>query len=180
MISWRWDPIDKLENQKEWEHALQYMRKDWKNGKKEVKNYIRYSFLNWYLLTEGEVVAIDNSIDKECHENLKYLYNLGQEEYFDNPYFLALYGYMTSITPYILGDDTEYWLNKSSEMLKKGSELSNDPFLMLLNIGNISPFNQRLCNQIFMEYKDLIESSFDGEGVFQEYFLGIIKSLAHN
>lgn len=167
MIDWSWKEVDQLEEEEKWFEAYHYMKEEW-NHNPTFKTTARLSFFCWQMIEEWGFYP-DTGLDyDELQNTLRELTEYGLRNYKDEPEYLWILGYMSSIIPYPFGDYEE-WEEKGVFFLKRAHELKpDDPIFSFFYKGD------RLSKREYQKEKlalvPIIRQRFQGNGVLQSYF----------
>ncbi|WP_100334107.1 hypothetical protein [Bacillus alkalisoli] len=178
MTDWYWKEADELEKQEKWYEAKNYMYLEWKNDQKDLKKFIRLSFLCWYVVVEWGCIETTDLLHEEYENLLKELTIHGFRKYSDQPDFLWTFGYMISMFPYYFGEHEE-WENIGKEMLAKAYHLrpsdliSKMVYLGILDSSKLD--NDTAYKKACLEVSPILSLTFRGEGAFQRYFKEVLE-----
>ena len=177
MIDWYWKEADELEKQEKWNEAKTFMHLEWKRDQKDLKKFIRLSFLCWYVVVDWGCIDTTDLQHEEYENLLKELTNHGLANNSEHPEFLWTFGYMISMFPYYFGEHEE-WENIGREMLSKAYHLRpSDPIIKLVYLGSHDSSkldNGAMYKTACLEVAPILSLTFKGDGAFQRYFKEVL------
>lgn len=175
MIDWAWPEVDRLEHQKNWNEAKEYLVKAWQQNPTDLKMTVRLGFFCWYVVVEqGPLGITDADVDMDELESLlEEVTHFGLAYFMTNEDFLWCFGHMISMFPDYFGD-YEQWEEKGISMLKRASELCpGEPIYTYSYLGSFPNTYGTLKNEL-KQIQPVLEDRFKGEGLLSEYFKEVL------
>ncbi len=179
MVDWKWQLADYYENLGKWNEAKDYMYNEWINDRYNIKKFLRLSFLCWTISIDKAYLSNKDEINQnEFEVLLKKLFYFGFQYFKDNINFQWLYGYMISLTPFLIGNESimkSIGLDWSYNAYLKNPQ---DPIIKSTLLEAIElDYRKKLgYRQSCRESIPILEEKFKGSGYLQKYFKGLFIS----
>ena len=178
------ESIPKLETDNRWYTAAQCVTDKWKSCPKNLNYFLCAGTQLWYTLITLDYYEYDPNPPKNLEKTS--CFNVGKElvavtqygfqNFEDNPYFNAYFGYMMSVSPlFFLDYKSDYlWLEKKGiEMMEYSHTLSpNNPLINAIyyTLEYDKPIFKKFCSELWDRSSD--EDRYES-GV-QSYFCRIL------
>lgn len=181
MINWQWKTIDELESQYKYGLALYYAYATWQDEPKNIKVFLRLSFLVWNIVVERIKLVHDENIGDDVEDFIDFvpllqeLERYGKVHFHDHTEFLWMYGYMIYMFPFYFEDNDE---TVASELYQKAYDLQpDDPIVKMLYFEDKhwdkkTPEGQKRREAV----SEILLERFQGNGEFQQYFIHVLNN----
>lgn len=157
--------IDILEERSQWEE-IYLILKNIKLPECEIRELLRIITEAWYVMCLG---CLEDELFNKYLSLFQSAIFIGEKKYYSDFRFLAIYGYIISVSPHLFNDEKD-----EKEILREAYLLSNEnQFVYMLYLGttNLNSEYHKVRNCI-CENKDYW---FKGDSAIERYFRDIVS-----
>jgi hypothetical protein len=168
-----------LEKQEKWEEARTLLYNLWESDKLNSDKLIRLLSECWYVLSLWDCcIDTENLSYQTFKDTLVKCVEYGLLKFNDNPRFLCMAGYMSSILPYLFYEgNTESlyveWEQKGKEMLNLSTVLNGDDLISnMLSLGAKSATSEYF--ESVNKLLPMLNNIFPNETAIELYFRDVL------